>query len=127
MNPVVLQEFQISNAPDWLSFWSAWRARLTNAITDSFMKDPQLAGPNGVLHGTAFTQYQLQVLTIYIDTSYSCPPSSILCRFSPPPPHHSYVLGVWIKMYHVSRMVYESSRYIMDGSSRYITYGVWIE
>jgi hypothetical protein len=60
VDPVVLKDFTASGAPDWLSFWSAWRARLTNAITDAFLKDPELAGPKGVLHGTYFTQYQIQ-------------------------------------------------------------------
>jgi hypothetical protein len=57
-DPAVAKDFTVSGAPNWLTYWSTWRTRLTTGIRDAFMTDPTLA--KGVLKGTKFTMYQVQ-------------------------------------------------------------------
>ena len=54
----MLADFKASASPNWLSYWSAWRARLTTGITAGFLDDPALS--KGLLKGTKFSMYQVQ-------------------------------------------------------------------
>ena len=56
-DPKVVADFASSGLPNWLTFWSAWRVRLTKAATDPYMTDPTLRA--GVLKGTYLTMYQV--------------------------------------------------------------------
>eukprot|EP01046_Picozoa_sp_COSAG06_P019084 COSAG06_NODE_1348_length_9778_cov_6.672280_7_plen_990_part_00 len=57
-DPRVLRDFKLSGLPNWLTYWSAWRARLTKRATDPYMTDPQLR--NGILKDAYLTMYQVQ-------------------------------------------------------------------
>jgi hypothetical protein len=57
-DPKVLKDYIASDAPNWLTYWSMWRTRLTSAIRDAFMQDPVLS--KGVLKDAKFTMYQVQ-------------------------------------------------------------------
>lgn len=56
-DPKVLADYEQSNAPNWETFFSEWRLRLTNGWTNTFMKYPQLE--DSVLKDAAFTMYQV--------------------------------------------------------------------
>lgn len=56
-DPKVVADFTSSVLPNWLTYWSAWRVRLTKAATDPYMTDPTLRA--GVLKGTYLTMYQV--------------------------------------------------------------------
>jgi hypothetical protein len=52
-DPLVLSDYHSSGAANWETYWSMWRTRLTNAVSDAFMKDEVLS--QTVLKGAKFT------------------------------------------------------------------------
>jgi hypothetical protein len=73
-DPKVVADFASSGLPNWLTFWSTWRVRLTKAATDPYMTDPTLRA--GVLKGTYLTMYQVGPVVLlsarWSQTSLSC-------------------------------------------------------
>jgi hypothetical protein len=59
-DPKVVADFASSGLPNWLTFWSTWRVRLTKAATDPYMTDPTLRA--GVLKGAYLTMYQVWLI-----------------------------------------------------------------
>eukprot|EP01043_Picozoa_sp_COSAG02_P051126 COSAG02_NODE_5344_length_4414_cov_5.903824_1_plen_998_part_00 len=57
-DPKVYADFNASGLPNWLTYWSTWRVRLTKAATDPYMTDDTLR--SGILKGTFLTMYQVQ-------------------------------------------------------------------
>ena len=57
-DPKVVADFNASGSPNWLTYWSTWRVRLTKAATDPYMLDSGLRA--GVLKGAYLTMYQVQ-------------------------------------------------------------------
>ena len=62
-DPTVLADFEASGYATWLSYWSAWRTRLTTGITAGFLDDPALS--NGLLKDSKFSMYQVQGTNSY--------------------------------------------------------------
>ena len=66
LDPTVKKDFEASvQYPDWLAYWSAWRARITTGITAGFIDDPKLA--SGILKDAAFSMYQIQGTNVRMD------------------------------------------------------------
>ena len=66
-DPKVVADFNASGLPNWLTYWSTWRVRLTKAATDPYMLDPGLRA--GVLKGSFLTMYQVQGTDNYFGQS----------------------------------------------------------
>eukprot|EP00729_Bicosta_minor_P015718 gene15718-14498_t len=71
LDPTVKKDFEASvQYPDWLAYWSAWRARITTGITAGFIDDPKLA--SGILKDAAFSMYQIQGTNTGKPSRYGC-------------------------------------------------------